>query len=144
MLIQRNGRTVKGLIDVARDGYIWFLERSAGPIKFVEGKPFVHQDVFKSLDPGTGRPEVDPERKPKTGVRADFCPGKLLGVRLALFPPEEFAHLEQVRTQRQVARVPGVGNVAVGLHRLHQAIEIQPHARLPHGQPLPQAKPSGP
>ena len=35
---QRNGRTIKGLIDVARDGYIWFLERSAGPIKFVEGK----------------------------------------------------------------------------------------------------------
>ena len=51
---QRNGRTIKGLIDVARDGYIWFLERSAGPIKFVEGKPFVYQDVFRSLDPVTG------------------------------------------------------------------------------------------
>ena len=72
---QRNGRTIKGLIDVARDGYIWFLERSAGPIKFVEGKPFVYQDVFRSLDPVTGRPDVDPEKKPKTGVRADFCPG---------------------------------------------------------------------
>ena len=24
---QRNGRTVKGLIDVARDGYLWFLDR---------------------------------------------------------------------------------------------------------------------
>ena len=35
---QRNGRTIKGLIDVARDGYLWFLERSDGPIKFVEGK----------------------------------------------------------------------------------------------------------
>jgi alcohol dehydrogenase (cytochrome c) len=72
---QRNGRTIKGLIDVARDGYIWFLERSAGPIKFVEGKPFVYQDVFRSLDPATGRPDVDPERKPMTGKRADFCPG---------------------------------------------------------------------
>ena len=72
---QRNGRTIKGLIDVARDGYIWFLERSAGPIKFVEGKPFVYQDVFRSLDPVTGKPDVDPARKPKTGVRADFCPG---------------------------------------------------------------------
>ena len=28
---RRNGRTIKGLIDVARDGYLWFLERSAGP-----------------------------------------------------------------------------------------------------------------
>jgi alcohol dehydrogenase (cytochrome c) len=72
---QRNGRTIKGLIDVARDGYIWFLERSAGPIRFVEGKPFVYQNVFRSLDPVTGRPDVDPEHKPMTGKRADFCPG---------------------------------------------------------------------
>ena len=37
---QRNGRTIKGLIDVARDGYLWFLERSRpDAIKFVEGKP---------------------------------------------------------------------------------------------------------
>ena len=38
---QRNGRTIKGLVNVARDGYLWFLERSNGPIRFVEGKPFV-------------------------------------------------------------------------------------------------------
>jgi alcohol dehydrogenase (cytochrome c) len=72
---QRNGRTVKGLIDVARDGYLWFLERSAaGPIKFVEGKPYVNQNVYLSLDPVTGRPNVDPTKKPGTGKRADFCP----------------------------------------------------------------------
>src|SRR6185436_10748596 len=71
---QRNGRTVKGLIDVARDGYLWFLERSDGPIKFVEGFPFVKQNVFRSLDPKTGRPDVDPDRKPGTGKRAEFCP----------------------------------------------------------------------
>jgi alcohol dehydrogenase (cytochrome c) len=72
---QRNGRTVKGLIDVARDGYLWFLERSAGPISFVEGKPYVKQTVFRSLDPKTGRPDVDPDRKPATGKRAEgICP----------------------------------------------------------------------
>ena len=38
---RRNGRTIKGLIDVARDGYLWFLERTTGPINFVEGVPFV-------------------------------------------------------------------------------------------------------
>ena len=64
---QRNGRTVKGLIDVARDGYLWFLERTTGPIKFVDGKPYVKQNVFRSLDPKTGRPDVDPARKPGTG-----------------------------------------------------------------------------
>jgi alcohol dehydrogenase (cytochrome c) len=72
----RNGRTIKGLIDVARDGYLWFLDRGDGErIKFVEGKPYIYQNVFKSLDPETGRPEVDPERKPGTGKTADFCPG---------------------------------------------------------------------
>jgi alcohol dehydrogenase (cytochrome c) len=71
---QRNGRTVKGLIDVGRDGYMWFLERSSGPIAFVEGKPFVHQNVFRGLDPKTGRPDVDPAHKPGTGKMADFCP----------------------------------------------------------------------
>src|SRR5437773_1425187 len=71
---KRGGRLYKGLIDVARDGYLWFLERSSGRISFVEGKPFVHQNVFKSLDPETGRPDVDLARKPGTGKLADFCP----------------------------------------------------------------------
>ena len=71
---QRNGRTMKGLINVARNGYLWFLERSDGPIRFVEGKPYVRQNVFRSLDPKTGRPDVDPARQPGTGKLADFCP----------------------------------------------------------------------
>jgi alcohol dehydrogenase (cytochrome c) len=71
---RRGGRTVKGLIDVARNGYLWFLERTAGPINFVDGKPYVLQNTFKGLDPKTGRPDIDPDRKPGTGKRADFCP----------------------------------------------------------------------
>ena len=66
---KRNGRTIKGLIDVARDGYLWFLERTDGQINFVEGKPYVKQNVFQSLDPKTGRPDIDPARKP--GDRQD-------------------------------------------------------------------------
>jgi alcohol dehydrogenase (cytochrome c) len=57
---KRGNRTYKGLIDVGRDGYLWFLERSSGKISFVEGKPYVRQNVYKRLDPETGRPEVDP------------------------------------------------------------------------------------
>jgi len=71
---RRNGRTVKGLVDAARNGYLWFLERSNGPITFVEGKPYVHQNVFTALDPVTGRPTIDPDRKPGTGKLAEFCP----------------------------------------------------------------------
>ena len=71
---KRNGKTVKGLIDVARDGYLWFLERTDGKINFVEGTPYVKQNVFKSLDPKTGRPDIDPNRKPGTGKKVEFCP----------------------------------------------------------------------
>src|ERR1700722_1062707 len=72
---QRNGRTIKGLIDVAPHGYPWFLERSAGPIKFVEGKPYVFNNVIRGIDPVTGRPDIDPAHKPGTNAPAEFCPG---------------------------------------------------------------------
>ena len=85
---QRNGRTVKGLIDVARNGYLWFLERSNGPIRYVEGKPYVKQNVFTGLDPKTGRPTIDPDRKPGTGKRAEFCPSLWGGKN---WPPVSFS-----------------------------------------------------
>jgi alcohol dehydrogenase (cytochrome c) len=71
---RRGGRTVKGLVNFARNGYLYFLERSAGAIAFVEGMPYVKQNVFKSLDPKTGRPDIDMTRKPDIGKLADFCP----------------------------------------------------------------------
>jgi alcohol dehydrogenase (cytochrome c) len=72
---RRNGRMIKGLIDVARNGYLYFLERSDSKISFVDGQPYVKQTAFKGLDPKTGRPDVDPEHKPGTGKAANFCPG---------------------------------------------------------------------
>jgi alcohol dehydrogenase (cytochrome c) len=71
---RRGGRTIKGLINFARSGYVYFLERSDGKINFVEGKPYVNQNVFRGLDPKTGRPDVDPARKPDVGKVVDFCP----------------------------------------------------------------------
>ena len=69
-----NGRPVKGLVNVSRSGYIWQLERTKDKINFVAGQPYVRQNVFKSLDPKTGRPEIDETRKPGTGKTAEFCP----------------------------------------------------------------------
>lgn len=90
---QRDGETVRGLIDVARDGYLWFLDRDDGPIRFVEGKPYVYQNVFRSLDPVTGRPDVDPDRKPGTGKSANFCPGLHGGKN---WPPIAFSPLTRM------------------------------------------------
>jgi alcohol dehydrogenase (cytochrome c) len=72
---RRNGRTIKGLVNASRSGYLWFLERTSGAIRFVDGKPYVHQNVYRSLDPQTGRPDVDPDKKPGTGKEAQYCPG---------------------------------------------------------------------
>jgi alcohol dehydrogenase (cytochrome c) len=84
----RNGRTVKGLIDVARDGYLWFLERTDSVIKFIEGTPYVKQNVFRSLDAKSGRPDVDPARQPGTGKEAEFCPSHWGGKN---WPPIAFS-----------------------------------------------------
>ncbi|MEZ5294370.1 MAG: PQQ-dependent dehydrogenase, methanol/ethanol family [Vicinamibacterales bacterium] len=87
---RRGARTVRGLVNVARDGYLWFLERGAtGPIGFVEGTPYVRQTVFRSLDPKTGRPDVDPARKPGTGKKVEnICPSHWGGKN---WPPIAFS-----------------------------------------------------
>ena len=72
--VQRDGRTFKGLVHAGRDGYLWLLERGADTINFVDGQPFVRQNVFTRLDPKTGRPEYDPDKIPDIGKRAEFCP----------------------------------------------------------------------
>ena len=71
---EREGKTVKGLVHPGRNGYLWFLERSAEQITFVDANPYVYQDVFTSIDAMTGRPEYDMTKKPGTGYEASFCP----------------------------------------------------------------------
>ena len=72
--VPRNGRTIKSLVHPARNGYLWLLERTADAITFVDANPYVDQNVFASIDPVTGRPEYNAERKPGTGKSATFCP----------------------------------------------------------------------
>ena len=72
--VKKGDRTFKGLVHPARNGYLWTLERSADQINFVEAQPFVRQNVFKSIDPETGRPEYDTTKIPGIGRRAEYCP----------------------------------------------------------------------
>lgn len=70
----RDGETVPGLVHPGRNGYLWFLSRSADEIGFVDAQAYVKQDVFTSLDPDTGRPTYDDEKKPGVDKPATFCP----------------------------------------------------------------------
>ena len=72
--VKKGDRTFKGLVHPARNGYLWTLERGADRINFVEARPFVRQNVFKSVDPETGRPEYDTTKIPGIGRRAEYCP----------------------------------------------------------------------
>src|SRR5690606_10431753 len=72
--VERNGRTIPALVHPGRNGYMWVLERRADGIGFVDAWPFVHQNVFTSIDPRTGRPEYDMDKKPAIDKLASFCP----------------------------------------------------------------------
>jgi len=75
---KRSGRTVTGLVDAARDGYLFYLERtSKGPINFVDANPYVLQTAFKGVDPKTGRIEYADGQKPGVGKSGSFCPMRL-------------------------------------------------------------------
>ncbi len=69
-----NGRKVNAAVHAGRNGYLWVLERTNGPIKFVNAWPYVGNNVFKSIDPKTGRPEYDMSKKPSLQQGATFCP----------------------------------------------------------------------
>jgi alcohol dehydrogenase (cytochrome c) len=72
--VERNGRTFPALVHPGRNGYLWLLERGSERIRFVDAKPFVYQNVFTSIDPETGRPEYDMDKKPGIDKPARFCP----------------------------------------------------------------------
>jgi alcohol dehydrogenase (cytochrome c) len=105
----RDGRTVKGLVDVARNGYLWFLERSSGAIRYIGSTPHVKHNVFRGVDPVTGRPDVDPARKPGTGRTAEFCPSHWGGKN---WPPIAFS------PQTRLIYVPANENLCTSMEGL--------------------------
>jgi alcohol dehydrogenase (cytochrome c) len=72
--LQRDGRSIKSLIHPGRNAIFWILERKPDSIKYVAGWTYVHTDVWKGIEPETGKPIVDPAHKPVIGKRVDFCP----------------------------------------------------------------------
>ena len=72
---QKGGAT-KGLLTPQRNGYLYWLSRNSdGSISYLDSEAYVPQNVFKSIDPKTGRPDVDMDHKPATGKEAHVLPG---------------------------------------------------------------------
>jgi alcohol dehydrogenase (cytochrome c) len=72
--LERDGRSVKSLIHPGRNAIFWILERKPDKISYVAGWPYVYTDVWKGIEPETGKPIVDPAHKPVVGKRVEFCP----------------------------------------------------------------------
>ncbi len=86
--LERDGEQINGLAHAGRNGYLWVLDRGAGAdIGFVDAYKYVHQDVFTSIDPETGRPTYDEEKKPRVGRFTRFCPSLWGGKD---WPPEAY------------------------------------------------------
>jgi alcohol dehydrogenase (cytochrome c) len=85
--IDRDGRRIPGLVHAGRNGYLWLLERKADGISYIDARPYVNQDVFTEVDPATGRPEYDMNRKPGLNRPATFCPSPHGGKN---WPPEAY------------------------------------------------------
>jgi alcohol dehydrogenase (cytochrome c) len=71
----RDGQKVPGLISAQRNGYMFWLDRDTnGRIQYKKSVPYVKNNVFKSVDPKTGRPTYNEDAKPSTGKLAMYCP----------------------------------------------------------------------
>ena len=116
--VPRDGRTIPTLVHPARNGYLWMLERGPDAITFLDAQPYVDQNVFTAIDPVTGRPEYDQERKPGTNRPATFCPSLWGGKD---WPPAAYSpqtgylyipaneNLCSTMVGREVEYVPGQG-----------------------------------
>lgn len=75
MPVERDGKTVNGLVHAGRNGYIWTMEaKDNGEIGFIKADKYVRQDAFESVDPETGRPSYNEARTPGTNKSVTFCP----------------------------------------------------------------------
>ena len=81
------GKPVKAAVHAGRNGYLWVLERTADKINFIEAHRYVYNDVFKSVDPKTGRPAYDDTKRPGMGKAVKFCPSLWGGKD---WPPEAY------------------------------------------------------
>ncbi len=54
--------------------YLWLLERKQDGIGFIDAKPYVYQDVFTAIDPKTGRPSYNMDKRLMVGKPTTFCP----------------------------------------------------------------------
>jgi len=84
--VKVNGRPVKALVHFDKNGFQYVLDRATG--KLINATAYVQVNWAKSVDPGTGRPVLDPARQTGAtrGNIKDICPSLEGGVSPASPP----------------------------------------------------------
>lgn len=67
-----DGKPTKTAVHAGRNGYLWVLDRAR--LTFLHAYSFSNNNVFKSIDPKTGRPTIDETKRPGANQGAEFCP----------------------------------------------------------------------
>ena len=67
-----DGKLTKTAVHAGRNGYLYVLDRDR--LKFLHAYSFSNNNVFKSIDPKTGRPTIDESKRPGVRQGAEFCP----------------------------------------------------------------------
>ena len=78
----RKGRRTPEDLLTPQPQWLPLLARAAtadGSISYLDSEGYVPQNVFKSIDPKTGRPDVDTDHKPATGKKAIFSRREAVG-----------------------------------------------------------------
>jgi len=101
-----DGKPVKTATHAGRNGYLWILDRNQGQLKFLHAYPFSNNNVFKSIDPKTGRPVIDESKRPGANQGGEFCPSIGGGKD---WPPEAWS------PQTKLLYVPANNNICAFL-----------------------------
>ena len=75
--VERDGETVKAIVQANRNGYFYTLDRATG--EFISATQYVEQLNWATID-DTGRPLVDPRANPVEDPDFRVCPGNLGGM----------------------------------------------------------------
>ena len=119
---RRGGRTIKGLVNFGRNGYLYFLERTSNAIKFVEGKPYVKQNVFKPRSEARS-PYID---RTQTRYRKSADSVRQAGAKTG----------SRVFTRNTDVLHPHTENLSRGSRKKHQPLPAQALGGRPIGSSL--------
>ena len=73
-----NGKPVKAIAQANRNGFFYLIDRTNG--KFLRATTYMEQVNWATIDPTTGRPNVDPKALPSEDTTARVCPSNLGGM----------------------------------------------------------------